>query len=69
MLSGPMLTVKVPVVLLPPAEVMTTLKVVSPCEAGARLSTGSTVKAQLLPVWVTVILLASTPVASAQVKV
>ena len=66
--SGPMLTVKVPVVVVPPVEVNSTEKVVSPCALEERVFTGSTVKVQL---WapeprVTVILLVSTPVALAQ---
>ena len=67
-LSGPMLTVKSPVAVSPPVEVKSTLKVASPWLAGVRVSTGSTVKVQPSPVLlrVTVILVASTPVASAQ---
>ena len=71
LLSGPMSMVKVPSAVSLPVEVNTTENVVSPCKAGARVSTGSTVKVQAFaPVpRVTVILLASTPVGSAQVTV
>ena len=67
-LSGPMFTVKTPVVVSPPVEVNSTENVVSPWEAGARVSTGSTVKVQLwAPVpRVTAILVLSTPVGSPQ---
>ena len=70
-LSGPILTVKVPEAVAPPVDAYATEKVVSPCEPTTRLSTGSTVKEHPSPVElrVTVILLASTPVASAQVTV
>ena len=66
-----MFTVNSPVSVSPPEEVNNTLKVASPCEAAARLFTGSTVKEQALaPVpRVTVILVVSTPVASPQVMV
>ena len=69
--SGPMLMVNVPLAAAPPVEVYGTAKVASPCEPTARVSTGSTVKEHPLPeeLRVTVILLASTPVASAQLTV
>ena len=62
------MTVKVPVVVVPPVEVNSTEKVVSPCALAERVFTGSTVKVQLwAPVpRVTVILVESTPVALAQ---
>ena len=70
-LSGPMLTVNVPVAVSPPVEVKSTLKVVSPCCAGVRVSIGSTVKVQApSPVEdraMEVILVLSMPVASPQV--
>ena len=71
MLSAPILTVKVPLAVLPPVEAKATAKVVSPWLAGASEFTGSTVKTQPVPVEdrVTVILVPSTPVASPQVMV
>ena len=68
---GPMFTVKVPLAVAPPVEVKATEKVVLPCEPETRLFTGSTVKTQPVPVEEreTVILVESTPVASAQVTV
>ena len=70
-LSGPIFTVNVPVSVSPPEEVNGTVKVVSPCKPTARVFTGSTVKVQPLAPEprVTVIFLASTPVASAQLMV
>ena len=60
-----MLIVKVPVVVVPPEDVKSTEKVVSPCWAGVRVFIGSTVNSQPLRE-TEVILVLSTPVALPQ---
>ena len=68
--SVPTSTVKVPGSSSPPAEVKSTVKVVSPCKFGAKLSMGSTVKLQLpADSCVTATLLVSTPLRLEQVTV